>query len=875
MSTGLDRLTAALADRYRIERELGQGGMATVYLAQDLKHEREVAIKVLRPELAAVIGAERFLKEIKTTANLQHPHILGLIDSGNSDSFLWYAMPFVDGESLRDRLEREKQLPIADAVRIATEVAGALDYAHRHGVIHRDIKPENILLHDGSALVADFGIALAASTAGTRMTETGMSLGTPHYMSPEQAMGEREITARSDVYALGCIAYEMLVGEPPFTGPTAQAIIARVMTEEPRSLSMQRKTVPPHVEAAVVQALQKLPADRFATAAEFSAALANSTGHFTTHGARLATRAPIDSRQVRLWQIVAGASLLVALGVTLLGMRRGSSSEELQLARQLTFEGNVIGAALSPDGAWLAYVRNDCLGREFACGNSLLVREVDGTASVPIAPGWNTVTSAIKWSADGAMLAFVGNKDPGQIAVHLTDRLGSVKGSIPVQAHALAFATDGKSISVVLGVTNNEFLARYDLKSFARIDSVPLAVGMNFLDINYNHAGNRLAAIVETGGKRLLLLVSSRGELLDSVSGLHRPSIRWTHDDAAVFGFQTAPGTADDLVRTPVHGAHFAPAERATLLGQIPTGYSGVFDGSQTGRVAVLATPMTHQIQIIRLDDTKRGWQSWTQRTGFLEPASISPNDSLLASTATDNLGDNVYVFTLATGASRPLTTTRGGYEFAKWSPDGIHVAMARYAGTTHGVVLVNVSGGAERMLVPGATYNTFAWIGPNAIAMSSMPWLVTLDTLGTHVDSMTVPDSLAPNPNEELTSNLATRHVAWWSARADGVVIADLATKTLKIMTRHAGVIVPLALFADGSIIAMTTGDSSAKSADRRRNAVQRVGADGISMTHLVDVPLYCNGLEVSASGKWAVCSIRATRPDVWLADKAGKSGW
>ncbi len=275
LGTGIAaRLASALADRYRIERELGAGGMATVYLAQDLKHHRNVAIKVLRPELAAVIGAERFLAEIRTTANLQHPHILALIDSGDTDGMLWYVMPYVEGESLRDRISREKQLPVADAVRIATEVAGALDYAHRHGVIHRDIKPENILLHDGSALVADFGIALAASSgASTRMTETGMSLGTPHYMSPEQAMGEREITARSDVYALGCVTYEMLVGEPPFNGPTAQAIIARVMTDSPRTLTGQRKTIPPGVEAAIFTALEKLPADRFATAAEFSTAL--------------------------------------------------------------------------------------------------------------------------------------------------------------------------------------------------------------------------------------------------------------------------------------------------------------------------------------------------------------------------------------------------------------------------------------------------------------------------------------------------------------------------------------------------------------------------------------------------------------------------
>jgi serine/threonine-protein kinase len=249
--------------------------MATVYLAYDVRHDRKVALKVLRPELSAILGADRFLAEIKTTANLQHPHILSLFDSGEASGLVFYVMPYVDGESLRDRLMREKQLPVEEAVRITKEVADALEYAHQHGVIHRDIKPENILLHGGHAQVADFGIALAASRSegGTRMTETGMSLGTPHYMSPEQAMGEREITARSDVYALGCVLYEMLAGEPPFTGPTAQAIIARVMTEEPRSLRLQRKTIPAQVEAAVVTALAKLPADRFPTAAAFREAL--------------------------------------------------------------------------------------------------------------------------------------------------------------------------------------------------------------------------------------------------------------------------------------------------------------------------------------------------------------------------------------------------------------------------------------------------------------------------------------------------------------------------------------------------------------------------------------------------------------------------
>jgi serine/threonine-protein kinase len=323
MNDAPSRLAAALADRYRLERELGQGGMATVYLAEDLKHHRNVAVKVLRPELAAVIGAERFLSEIRTTANLQHPHILPLFDSGEADSFLFYVMPFVEGESLRDRLNREKQLPVADAVRIAAEIAGALDYAHRHNVIHRDVKPENILLHDGRALVADFGIALAASKAGgTRMTETGMSLGTPTYMSPEQAMGEREITARSDVYALGCVTYEMLVGDPPFLGGTAQAIVAKVMTEKPVPPSRMRDTIPSCVEDAVLTALEKLPADRFATAAEFAAALAGgTTARATTRAARGA--APVAGPWRRVSALL-GCAAIVLLALLIWALGRGA-----------------------------------------------------------------------------------------------------------------------------------------------------------------------------------------------------------------------------------------------------------------------------------------------------------------------------------------------------------------------------------------------------------------------------------------------------------------------------------------------------------------------------------------------------------------------
>src|SRR5512145_3402002 len=276
MVDGIPRLTAALADRYRIERELAQGGMATVYLAEDLRHKRKVALKVLKPELAAVLGADRFVQEITTTAALQHPHILPLFDSGSAGGFLYYVMPYVEGETLREKLNRETQLSVDEAVRITRDVADALDYAHRRGVIHRDIKPENILLHDGRPVVADFGIALALSAAaGGRMTETGLSLGTPHYMSPEQATAEKEITGRADVYSLASVLYEMLTGNPPHTGATAQQIIMKIITEPVAAVTKHRKSVPPNVAAAVSKALEKLPADRFATAREFAQALRN------------------------------------------------------------------------------------------------------------------------------------------------------------------------------------------------------------------------------------------------------------------------------------------------------------------------------------------------------------------------------------------------------------------------------------------------------------------------------------------------------------------------------------------------------------------------------------------------------------------------
>ena len=316
MSEAIARVAAALSDRYRIERELGAGGMAPVYLAYDLKHDRHVAIKVLRPDLAAALGAERFLAEVKITARLDHPHILTLIDSGNIDGTLFYVMPFVRGESLRGKLTRERQLGVDEALTIARHIAAALDYAHRQGVVHRDIKPENILLHEGEAFLTDFGIALAVSEAGRdRLTGTGLSLGTPSYMSPEQAAGDRSIDARSDIYALGAVTYEMLAGEPPVTGATVHAMIAKLISERPTSLRVLRDTVPAGADAAVMRALAKAPMDRFATAREFADALVSTAS---------VTAAPVTRASASRWkgvELAAGLLVVAVVGAYIVTQR--------------------------------------------------------------------------------------------------------------------------------------------------------------------------------------------------------------------------------------------------------------------------------------------------------------------------------------------------------------------------------------------------------------------------------------------------------------------------------------------------------------------------------------------------------------------------
>jgi serine/threonine-protein kinase len=382
----LERLQSALVGRYTIERELGRGGMATVYLALDFKHDRLVALKVLHPELARALGPDRFVREIRFAAQLNHPHILPLHDSGEADGFLYYIMPYVEGESLRAHLESQKQLPVDDALAITQQVADALTYAHGHGVVHRDIKPENILLAGGHALLADFGIARAiGAAAGDKLTETGLAIGTPAYMSPEQSSGDRSLDGRADIYALGCVLYEMLAGAPPFTGPTAQSILARHAVDPVPSLHTVRQEVPIAVERAIGKALAKAPADRFATAAEFALAL--------TAAAPATAALPIEeSRRAgrpRWWVRAVIAALLIgsiAGAISILSRSRGSQPLDVNLIAIAPFDVLEPKLTLWREGLVDVLSRSlDGAGALRTVAPSLVIRRWSGRADRPSA----------------------------------------------------------------------------------------------------------------------------------------------------------------------------------------------------------------------------------------------------------------------------------------------------------------------------------------------------------------------------------------------------------------------------------------------------------------------------------------------------------
>jgi Tol biopolymer transport system component len=393
------RLFPALADRYRIEREIGSGGMATVYLARDLKHDRDVALKVLRPDLAAMLGSDGFLKEIKISARLDHPHILTLIDSGAADGFVYYVMPFVRGESLRNKLKRQKRLRLDEALDITRQITSALEYAHRQGIVHRDIKPENILLHEGEAMLTDFGIATAVEeAAGTRLAESGVSPGTPRYMSPEQAIGDRVVDSRSDVYSMAVVLYEMLAGEPPHIGASAKEVIAKLLAETPKRLQVIRDMVPEGVDAAVSKALAKRPADRYANAGDFARALA-----IPPSGA-----AP----RSRSWNamVIGGAVVALAAIVAASSLARNSAVLPHPDRVQLTVTGNAASASLSPDGSRLAFAEKQCDGAGY-CTYQVIIQNTDGSSRRVLTRNIGYIYKT-QWTRDGRFVVFAGSYPP-------------------------------------------------------------------------------------------------------------------------------------------------------------------------------------------------------------------------------------------------------------------------------------------------------------------------------------------------------------------------------------------------------------------------------------------------------------------------------
>ena len=669
------RLSTALADRYQIERHLGEGGMATVYLAQDLKHDRQVALKVLKPELAAVIGAERFVQEIKTTAALQHPHILPLFDSGEADGFLYYVMPFIDGVTLRDKLDHETQLGIDEAVRIATEVADALDYAHRHDVIHRDIKPENILLHDGRPMVADFGIALALSAAaGGRMTETGMSLGTPHYMSPEQATAEKDLTNRSDIYSLGTVLFEMLTGEPPHIGGSAQAIVMKIVTDEARPVTELRKSVPPHVAGATAKSLEKLPADRFETAAKFAEALHDhSFMPVTTTATRIETAAATG---VDLVKVGLAAALVVMTAVVLWLLTRGEPPRSVtRFAVAVPDEQPFVSPgvvysrlAVAPDGSGWAYV---------GLGNQPGVRSLwarpEGQLLANAVPGSEGAANPF-YSPDGRRIGFM-TTSPRELKV------ASLSGGPAITLEVSAFGGQGAS-------WGGDGFIYLDKQGSGGIVRVPENGGD--LEVVSTLAGEEVQhwwPHTLPNGKGVLVTIFSGGNtgqyaigVVDLATGHHRvltQGIRAFFADGQLI-YITARGTLmaapfdeDALAVTgdPVallEGVRVNGAVGATDFGISTTGTLTYMTGV-AGTFNVLSPFWIDRTGQATLADS--GWAFATVAPGGF---SVSPDGAWAAFNTVDSASSlgHIYLKRLPTGIPRALTFEGTSNRRPTWSPD-------------------------------------------------------------------------------------------------------------------------------------------------------------------------------------------------------------
>ncbi len=696
------RLKAALADRYAIEEELGAGGMATVYLAEDLKHHRKVAVKVLRPELAAILGGERFLKEIEVTASLQHPHILPLHDSGEADSFLYYVMPYVEGESLRDKLNRDKQLGIEETVEIAKGVAAALDYAHRQGVIHRDIKPENILIHDGQPVVADFGIALAVTTAGgTRLTETGLSLGTPQYMSPEQATGEREVTAKSDVYSLGAVVYEMLVGDPPHTGSTVQAIIAKVVSVEPTPITDVRHTAPRNVDAAVQKALAKVPADRFARATEFAEALTNPAFALPTTRSSLQAAPEVSAgaawQALRKWLVVVASLLLVVAAVFGWALRPilkpvaqsvdvTSFTVPVAAGHEMR-SGLLANLTLSPDGRTLVY---------WAQGG-LHVRVLDRFESVPL-DGTEGAENPF-FSPDGKWIGFSEGGVLKKVSVDggpVTEIASAAVG----QGFGASWSEDGTI--VYSGGSFELWRVAAAAGDPEQVTAVPDTAPENYHTWPQSLDGGKLVLFTAQGPSALW--EDAKIVLQDLETGERKTVIeRGTHGRYVPTGhivYAEATGTLlavpFDLARREVTGAPF-PVESGVRVAV--WGGAASFAVSHGGTLAFVRGSNWTNNLLWWVDRGGRRVQLGDPLTAAF--VALSPDGGRIAMSVSQPHNTDIFLLDAVTGERERFTFDAVWDETPVWSPDGRRIAYgAEWKGQAMRVYVMAVDAAVEPLLV-------------------------------------------------------------------------------------------------------------------------------------------------------------------------------
>ena len=705
---------SALGGRYRVERELGAGGMATVYLADDVRHHRRVAIKVLRPELAAALGAERFLREITTTASLRHPHIVPLYDSGAGDGgagggggggTLYYVMPFVEGESLRDRLRRDKQLPVEDALRIAREVADALSYAHGRGVIHRDIKPENILLESGHAVVADFGIAHAIDVAGgEQLTATGVSLGTPMYMSPEQAAGDKNVDARSDVYALACVLYEMLAGQPPFTGPTAESVIHQHMLAAPPLVTQLRPTVPASVASALQRAMSKSPADRFPSVAQFADAL-------TPGSAAVETPTAFQARAARRrWPMIAAAVTLIAVAVAggVLLTRRAPPPIRLGRRAPVSVDpGLELDPALSPDGKLVAYA---------GTRGVLMVRQVEGGSSpVQVIRGRDARGRWPVWLPDGQRLVFVSPR-----GVEVVSALGGVPRLLTAGtqlARGVTVAPDGRSFAFI----SNDSLVAQPLDGGS-----PRLVAQTYEAhspawspdgrwIAYVQGNRQYVNVIDLGNlaySSIWLAPATGGKphrLTDERSAHASPA--WASARSLLFvSDQDGGRDAYEISLTSDGAARAAPVRITTGLGPYAIAVSQ--DGkriayaplTETSNVWSLPIPATGSVSVSTAVPETEGNQ-------LIENLGVSNDGKWLGYSGDRGGTSQVYLTRLGAknGAAetQQITSDSAGSYWVAWSPNGKEIAFHRFHGDRRQIFTSPIEGGVATPVTDGSQDDT------------------------------------------------------------------------------------------------------------------------------------------------------------------------